>query len=107
MSGNISNVVIAVSFLGIGILTLVSILSRVWKNHRAPVRTVPAVVIDKHRAEVFSQYSGNGKREKYVVVFSVEGKKQAFYVSKFSYDGYQINEKGQLTYQGNKLIDFH
>lgn len=107
MSGNISNVVIAVFFLGVGILALVSILARFWKNHHAPVRTVPAVVIDKHKAEVFSQYSGNGNREKYVVVFSVGGKKKAFFVSPFSYEGYHLHEKGQLTYRGEKIIDFH
>lgn len=104
---NLPNVVLVILFLGIGILALVSILVRFWKNHHAPVRTVPAVVVDKHRAEVFSQYSGNGKREKYVVVFSVDGKKKGFSVSQFSYDGYQIGEKGRLTYQGDKLLDFH
>lgn len=101
------NVVIAILFLGIGILAVVSSLARFWKNHHAPVQRVPAEVIGKHRAESFSQYAGNGKREKYVVVFSVDGKKKAFFVSPFSYDGYHLHEKGQLTYRGEKIIDFH
>ena len=107
MLENLPNIVIVTLFLGLGILALVSILARFWKNHHAPVQTVPAEVIGKHRAESFSQYAGNGKRERYVVVFFVDGKKKAFYVSPFSYDGYHLHEKGQLTYRGEKMIDFH
>jgi len=55
---------------------------------------------------VFAKYSGNGKREKYVIVFSVGGKKKSFYVSEFSYGGYRINEKGVLKYKGDKIVDF-
>ena len=33
-------------------------------------------------------------------------KKHAFCVSRFSYDGYRIGEKGKLTYKGNKLLSF-
>lgn len=106
MLENFPNIVIVTLFLGIGILALVSILARFWKNHHAPVQTVSAEVIGKHRAEAFSQYAGNGKRERYVVVFSVDGKKKAFYVSPFSYDGYHLHEKGQLTNRGEKIMDF-
>lgn len=101
------NVVIAVLFLGVGILVLIGGIDRILKNRHASVKTVSAAVVDKHRAEVFSQYSGDGKREKYVVVFSVDGKKKGFSVFQFSYDGYQIGEKGRLTYQGDRLIGFH
>lgn len=107
MLENLPNIVIVTLFLGLGILAMVSILSRFWKNHHTPVQRVLAEVIGKHRAESFSQYAGNGKREKYVVVFSVDGKKKAFYVSPFSYNGYHLHEKGQLTYRGEKIIDFH
>ena len=106
MPENISNIVIIAVFVGIGVLALFSILVKISKNRRAPVRTVNAVVIDKHKVETFSKYSGTGKREKYVVVFSAEGKKLSFYVSGFSYEGYKRNEKGKLTYKGNRLIDF-
>ena len=76
------------------------------KNRCAPIKTVKAVVVDKNKVETFSKYSGNGKSEKYVIVFSVNGKKKSFYVSQFSYNGYRINEKGTLKYKGDKLIDF-
>ena len=94
-------------FMVVWALVIVRIIIKTIKNKYAPVKTVQAVVIDKHKIEAFSQYSGIGKSEKYVVTFSANGKKKAFYVSKFSYDGYGINEKGTLKYKGDNLIGFH
>ena len=85
---------------------LVLVLIRLLRDWYAPVKTVKAVVIDKHKIETVSKYSGNGKQERYVVVFSVEGKKKSFYVSSFSYGGYRLKEKGVLKYRGDTLIDF-
>lgn len=106
MPENISNIVIVSLFMGVGALALVSVLVKAVKNRYAPIKTVKAVVIDKNKVEAFSKYSGNGKSEKYVIVFSVEGKKKSFYVSQFSYNGYRVNEKGTLKYKGDKLIEF-
>lgn len=106
MPENISNIVIISLFLGVGVLAVVSLLVKAVKNRCAPIKTVKAVVVDKNKVETFSKYSGNGKSEKYVIVFSVNGKKKSFYVSQFSYNGYRINEKGTLKYKGDKLIDF-
>ena len=106
MPENISNIVISSLFIGVGALAMVSLLIRIIKNRYAPIKTVKAVVIDKNKIETFSKYSGNGKAEKYVIVFSVNGKKKSFYVSQFSYNGYRINEKGTLKYKGDKLIEF-
>ena len=106
MPDNISNIVIIALFMGLGALAVVSLLVRLVKNRYAPVRTVKAVVIDKNKVETFSKYSGTGKSAKYVIVFSVDGKKKSFYVSQFSYNGYRINEKGTLKYKGDKLIEF-
>ena len=106
MPENISNIVVSSLFIGVGALAMVSILIRTIKNRYAPIKTVKAVVIDKNKIETFSKYSGNGKAEKYVIVFSVNGKKKSFCVSQFSYNGYRINEKGTLKYKGDKLIEF-
>ena len=106
MPENISNIVISSLFIGVGALAMVSFLVRTIKNRYAPIKTVKAVVIDKNKIETFSKYSGNGKAEKYVIVFSANGKKKSFYVSQFSYNGYRINEKGTLKYKGDKLIEF-
>ena len=106
MPENISNVIIISLFIGVGALAVVSLLVKAVKNRYAPIKTVKAVVIDKNKVETFSKYSGTGKREKYVIVFSVEGKKKSFYVSQFSYNGYRVNERGTLKYKGDKLIEF-
>ena len=106
MPENISNIVISSLFIGVGALAMVSFLIRTIKSRYAPIKTVKAVVIDKNKIETFSKYSGNGKAEKYVIVFSANGKKKSFYVSQFSYNGYRINEKGTLKYKGDKLIEF-
>ncbi len=106
MPENLSNIVIISLFIGIGALAMVSIIVRTIKNRYAPIKTVKAVIIDKNKVETFSKYSGTGKHEKYVVVFSVDGKKKSFYVSQFSYNGYKVNEKGMLKYKGDKLIAF-
>ena len=102
MPENITNYV----FFGIWLLLGVTVLIRVIKNKCAPVKTEKAIVVDKQTVEQFSKYSGNGKHTKYVIVFSVDGKKRSFYVSQFSYNGYRVNEKGTLTYKGDRLIDF-
>ena len=106
MTENISSIVMFSLFVGVGTLAMGSILIRTIKNRYSPIKTVKAVVIDKNKAATFSKYSGNGKSEKYVIVFSVNGKKKSFYVSQFSYNGYRINEKGTLKYKGDKLIEF-
>ena len=102
MPENIMNYV----FFGIWLFFCVAVLIRVIKNKCAPVKTEKAVVVHKQTVEQFSKYSGNGKHIKYVVVFSVDGKNRSFYVSQFSYNGYRVNEKGTLTYKGDRLIDF-
>lgn len=102
MPENITNYV----FFGIWLLLGILVLIRLMKNILAPVKTENAVVVHKQTVEQFSKYSGNGKHTKYVVVFSVDGKKRSFYVSQFSYNGYRVNEKGTLTYKGDRLIDF-
>ena len=106
MPENISNIIIISLFVGVGVLAVVSLLMKAVKNRYAPLKTVKAVVIDKNKVENFSKYSGTGKSEKYVIVFSVDGKKKSFYVSQFSYNGYRVNEKGTLKYKGDKLIEF-
>ena len=89
-------------FLALFLLFVVRLLA----NAMAPVKQVKATVTDKHKEELFSKYSGNGKRERFVVVFSASGKTLSFQVSEFSYEGYAVNETGTLTYRGNRIISF-
>lgn len=106
MPENISNIMISSLFVGITVVALMGILVKIIKNVCAPTRTEPAVVLDKQVNKSFSKYAGKGVHEKYVVVFSVDGKKKAFYVSQFSYGGYKKGENGMLTYKGDRIIDF-
>lgn len=106
MPDNIVSIVIAALFFGIWALAMIRLLIKAIKRKHAPVKSVKAVVIDKHTTETFSKYAGNGKQIKYVVVFSVDGKKKAFYVSQFSYGGYRLGEEGTLQFKGDKLIAF-
>ena len=102
MPENLPSIILFSLFVGIGLVALVRFLIL----RCAPTKTVPAIVMEKQKNEVFSKYSGSGKQEKYVVIFSTEGRKRSFYVSKFSYNGYHIGDTGKLTYKGSKLISF-
>ena len=106
MPDNIASIVIGCLFGGIFALALVRSLIKAVKNRCGSVKTVPATIVDKQTVENFSKYAGNGKQVKYVVVFSVNGKRKGFYVSAFSYDGYHVGEKGTLKYKGDQLIEF-
>ena len=99
--------IVFVSLLGaIFLLVFVRMVMKVVKNQTSQVETAEVVVTAKNTVETFSKYSGSAKNVKYVVAFEVNGKKKTFYVSEFSYNGYEIGEKGTLTYQGDKLISF-
>ena len=99
--------IVFVSLLGaLFLLVIVRMVMKVIKNQTAHTQTVEAVVIDKNTVETFSKYSGNSKKVKFVVAFMAEGRKKTFYVSEFSYNGYEIGEKGKLTYRGDMLISF-
>lgn len=106
MPDNIASIVFASLLIGIWLFAMIRLLIKTIRNKYSSEQTVKAVVVDKQIIETFSKYSGNGKHEKYVIVFSVGGKKKSFYVSQFSYRGYRINEKGTLKYRGDKLIEF-
>lgn len=78
MPENTWNTIMLMVFIGIGVLAMVALAVKGFNNKLAPVRTVKAVVMGKNKVENFSRYAGNGKREKYVVVFWAGGKKLSF-----------------------------
>ena len=87
-------------------LVMVRIFAKVLKGRFGKPVTVSAEVVGKQTVEFFAKYAPGSKRVRYVVNFLVKGKKKSFYVSEFSYNGYRKGEKGKLTYQGDRLIDF-
>lgn len=97
---------------GMAVTVLVVLLNglvflRFFRSRFGKPRTVRAEVVGKKKVEQYSRLSPNGKSVRYAVIFLIEGRKKSFYVSEFSYGGYRKGEKGKLTYQGDRLIDFH
>lgn len=105
MPGNMYNIIMWCFWALLAVVWIIAIVRTIGKRF-APLKTVKAEVIDKHKVEFFSKYAENGKHTRYVVTFLAESKKLSFYVSEFSYGGYRKGEKGKLTYKGDKLVDF-
>ncbi len=105
-ANEVLNQVIVLLVLAFMLFLIVKYTAKYVRNSFAPVKTVKAQVISKSRQEHFSKYSGSGKRYRYVIVFSAEGKTLSFYVSEFSYQGYRLEEQGTLKYKGDRLIEF-
>lgn len=101
---------IIVSVVGILFTVLLwgGILLRLVRNHLSKTIEVPATVVDKQSYTKSVLFRGQAPTEKqvYLVTFLAKGKKQAFEVSKISFDGYAVNQKGILKYQGTRLLDF-
>ena len=93
--------------LGLLIAYWILFFVKLLANRFAPVEKAPAEVVHKQTVDHFSKTSATGKRSRYVVVFSVKGKKKSFYVSEFSYGYYRLHEKGTLEYRGDRLLGFH
>ena len=106
MVNNMFSTVIAVAFLSLLAVIFVEMIVGAVKQKYGKPRTVRAVVVDKYIEESFSKYSGTGQRERYVIVFSAQGETLSFYVSEFSFGGYQLHEEGMLTYQDGRIIAF-
>ncbi len=94
--------------IALSAICLVRVAWKAIKTATSPVRSVHAVVADKHKLETPApmRYKAGVSRTRYVVTFSAEGKKRSFYVSEFSYNGYRLKESGTLKYKGERLIDF-
>ena len=102
MHDKVSNI-FPLLLLVLGLFVLVKLVVRA----AAPVKRVPATVIDKYKEVRRSKYSGDGTRTRYVVIFSARGKKLSFLVSEFSYEGYALNDRGILTHRGDRIIGFN
>ena len=82
------------------------VIIKLIRNRFAPVKTVPAEVVDTYQTEIVSKSPGVGEKKRYVVVFEANGKRLSFFVSEFSYQSYQKEDKGMLTYKGSQIISF-
>lgn len=90
-----------------GVFLLIgAVYVRNFKAMFGVAKTVDATVVKKYRVDEFSKYSGTGQKYRYVVVFEAGKKFLRLNVSEFAYSGYRVNEKGVLTYKGNRVVDF-
>lgn len=96
--------IIPALFVGLYLLIII----RFVMNKVAPVKSVEAKVIDKQKftKEVVAKVYMGGTTERCVVTFLAGNKRLSFFVSEFSYDGYELGETGILKYRGNNIIDF-
>ena len=96
------------AYIGVAVTIIWFIAILVWFFSRkyGRTKTAKATVVNKQIVEGFSKYSGTGKAYHYYITFQTDGKRRSFAVSKFSYNGYEIGEKGTLKYKADRLIDF-
>ena len=106
--GNITGYILAVISAVLCLALWVSIIIKIYRNRFGKVRSVNAVVIDKHKSEnvTYSKWQSIFPRKNFTVVFEVSEKKMSFDVSEFSYNGYNKGQRGTLTYKGNRIINF-
>ena len=98
--------VINLLLVGVILLCWILIIKRVIGNKQAPVKSVKAEVFDKYKTSAVSRMHGTFKRERCIVVFSTSEKKLSFQVSEFSYENYNVKDKGILKYKGDQMISF-
>jgi len=106
MTASLISNIITYAFAGFGILVWVILCARYIINKFAAEKTVTATVCDKYVVKSSVRIPIILQPQKFIVVFSKDGKRIAFRVSEVSYNGYEVKEKGKLIYKGNKIIDF-
>ncbi len=107
MENILGNIMIAISFL-IGIIIVFGILYRILKNFISKKKTTDAVGIDKqsYKKQIYSKQQAPYTNTEYIITFLCGNKKKNFMVSELSYISYTVNQKGKLTYKGDKIINF-
>ena len=98
--------VVGIGLVGGFVLLLLVVWFRNFQKMFGTAKTVEAVVVKKYKVDEFTKYSGTGKKTRYVVVFEAGRKRLRLNASEFAYGGYRLNEKGTLTYKGNRIIEF-
>ena len=92
--------------VAVTLIWFIGILVWFFRRQYGTTKAVNATLVNKQVTESFSKYSASGKAYHYYVTFLINGKRRSFKVSEFSYNGYQIGEKGTLKYKADRLIDF-
>ncbi len=103
---NISSIINLIFALFAAFISI-SIIVRRCVNRFSKIREVNAEVIKKERyAETVIRMKRPTQVYRNVVTFMCSDKKRTFYVSEFSYDGYNVGECGILRYRADEIVDF-
>ncbi len=107
MENIISNISICI-FVLIEAVIVVGIVFKVFRCKLSKEKTLEGIVIDKQSYDkrVYGKNRAPFSKKEYVITFLCGKRKLYFDVSELSYKNYRLNQKGELTYRGNKLIDF-
>ncbi len=104
---NIFGYIVNIAFACLMAVIVLGIAVRVLRDRFSAVKEVGAEIVNKQSYEnLRHSWQRVANTKKYVVTFQTERGKMHFDVSEFSYNGYRIGEKGTLTYQGTRLVDF-
>ena len=105
MPENIAGLLLPALLISVWLLVIVRVIVRAIKNRYAPVKTVKAVVIDKHTIETFSKYSGTGKRESQSEAFSKAPFTYSFTPVPMSEAGGYFVDSPSVEFSVNKTCD--
>lgn len=97
----------ALIFLLVAVIAL-GLIRKFFSDYLGKVKTAEAKVLDKYAAnhQMVSNVAPAHIKTNYVVVFDVQGKTMRFLTSVWVYESVSKNEKGILSYKGNRFIDF-
>ena len=103
--GNIVNFIFAL----IDAIIVIGIIVKVIINLFSKEKSIKAIVVDKqsYDKQIYRKSQAPFTRKECVKTFLCGNKKKFFNVSELSFVNYKLNQKGTLTYKGNKIIDFN
>lgn len=95
-------------FSALFIVIWTGICIKVFSSAYSKEKSVPASIVSKnlYRPPVYRKSQAPFEKCEYVITFLIGGTKKDFKTDKVSFDGYDIGQKGILTYKGSKIINF-
>lgn len=104
--GNIVNLF----FVLVSLITFFCIITRLIACIYGKEKTVDAIIVDKKccKKRIYRKSEAPFLKKEYIAVFlSVPKEKRlCFKISENTYKSCALNQKGSLTYKGNRVIDF-
>lgn len=96
-------------FCLLALTIFVGIFIRIFRSKFSKTIELPAVVVNMQRyeKEIYDHSKGVPRTKRECVVTFLCGKKRlSFEVAEYSYDSFELNQEGILTYKGSRFLDF-